>query len=92
MPNLPTIAEQGLKDYEALQWFGLFTAKGTPKPIIDKIHREMAKGLNSPNMKQQLASQGAEPSVNTPTEFAAFIKEEAAKWTAVAKAAKIEPE
>jgi tripartite-type tricarboxylate transporter receptor subunit TctC len=92
MSNLPTIEEQGLKDYEALQWFGLFTAKGTPKPIVDKIQQEMARGLNSPKMKQQLASQGAEPSTNTSAEFAAFIKDEAAKWTAVAKAAKIEPE
>ena len=92
MPNVPTIAEQGLSGYEALQWFGLFTPKGTPKPIIDKIQQEMVKGLNSPKIKQQLAAQGAEPSTNTPAEFAAFLKEEGAKWAAVAKSANIEPE
>ena len=92
MPDLPTIAEQGLTGYEALQWFGLFTPKGTPKPIVDKIQQEMVRGLNSPKMKQQLAIQGAEPSTNTPAEFTAFLKEEGAKWAAVAKSAKIEPE
>jgi tripartite-type tricarboxylate transporter receptor subunit TctC len=92
MPNLPTIAEQGLRGYEALQWFGLFAPKGTPKPIIDKIQQEMARGLNSPKMKQQLAAQGAEPSTNTPAEFAAFLADEGTKWAAVAKSANIQPE
>jgi tripartite-type tricarboxylate transporter receptor subunit TctC len=92
MPNVPTIAEQGLSGYEALQWFGLFAPKGTPKPIIDKIQQEMARGLNSPKMKQQLAIQGAEPSTNTPTEYAAFLKQEGEKWAAVAKSANIQPE
>ena len=73
MPNLPTIAEQGLTGFEALQWFGLFAPKGTPKPIVDKIQQEMVRGLNSPKMKQQLAIQGAEPSTNTSAEFAAFL-------------------
>ena len=92
MPSVPTIAEQGLKGYEALQWFGLFAPKGTPKPIVDKVQQEMVRGLNSPKMKQQLATQGAEPSTSTPAEFAAFLKEEGAKWAMVAKSAKIEPE
>jgi tripartite-type tricarboxylate transporter receptor subunit TctC len=92
MPNLPTIDEQGLRGYEALQWFGLFAPKGTPKPIIDKIQQEMARGLNSPKMKQQLAAQGAEPSTNTPAEFAAFLTDEGTKWAAVAKSANIQPE
>ena len=89
--TIPTIAEQGIKDFEALQWFAYFAPKGTPKAIVDKIQREMAKGLNSPKMKQQLALQGAQPGGNTPAEFAAFLKAESDKWAAVAKAAKIEP-
>jgi tripartite-type tricarboxylate transporter receptor subunit TctC len=92
MPNLPTVAEQGLPGYEALQWFGLFAPKGTPRPIIEKIQKEMVRGLNSPKIKEQLAAQGAEPSTNTPEEFAAFLKEEGTKWAAVAKSANIEPE
>ena len=92
MPNLPTIAEQGLKGYEALQWFGLLAPKGTPAPIIAKLHVEVSKGLRSPKVKEQLALQGAEPGGNTPAEFAAFLKAEHEKWSAVAKAAKIMPQ
>jgi tripartite-type tricarboxylate transporter receptor subunit TctC len=92
MEKVPTIAEQGQKGYEALQWFAFFAPKGTPSAIVDKIQREMAKGLNSPKVKQSLARQGAEPGGNTPTEFAAFLKLESQKWAAVAKAAKIEPQ
>jgi tripartite-type tricarboxylate transporter receptor subunit TctC len=91
MEKVPTIAEQGLKGYEALQWFAFFAPKGTPKAIVDKIQQQMAKGLKSPKIKQQLALQGAEPGGNTPAEFAAFLKAESDKWAAVAKAAKIEP-
>jgi tripartite-type tricarboxylate transporter receptor subunit TctC len=92
MDAVPTIAEQGLKGYEALQWFAFFAPKGTPKAIVEKIQREMAKGLHSPKVKQQLAIQGAEPGGNTPVEFAAFLKAESDKWAAVAKAAKIVPQ
>jgi tripartite-type tricarboxylate transporter receptor subunit TctC len=90
--TVPTIAEQGLKGYEALQWFAFFAPKGTPKAIVDKIQQQMAKGLKSPKVKQQLALQGAEPGGNTPAEFAAFLKAESDKWATVAKAAKIEPQ
>jgi tripartite-type tricarboxylate transporter receptor subunit TctC len=92
VPAVPTIAEQGIKGYEALQWFAFFAPKGTPKPIVDKIQQEMAKGLRSPKIKQLLALQGAEPGGNTPAEFAVFLKAESEKWAAVAKAAKIEPQ
>lgn len=91
MPQVPTIAEQGVNGYDALQWFSLVAPKGTPRAIVDKIQTEMARGLRSPRMKQQLALQGAEPGGNSPAEFAAFLKAETDKWTAVAKAAKIEP-
>lgn len=92
MKQLPTVAEQGLPGFEALQWFGLLAPKGTPQPIIAKLHAEVAKGLRLPKIKQQLAEQGAEPGGNTPAEFAAFLKEENDRWLAVAKAAKIEPQ
>lgn len=92
MKQLPTVAEQGLPGFEALQWFGLLAPKGTPQPIIAKLHAEVAKGLRLPKIKQQLAEQGAEPGGNTPAEFAAFLKKENDRWLAVAKAAKIEPQ
>jgi tripartite-type tricarboxylate transporter receptor subunit TctC len=89
---IPTIAEQGLKDFEALQWFAILAPKRTPQAIVDKIQQEMARGLRTPKIKQQLALQGASPGGNTPTEFAAFLKEETSKWSAVAKAANIQPQ
>lgn len=91
LPKIPTIAEQGLPGFEALQWFGFFAPAGTPKAIVDKIQKEMAKGLNSPKIKQRLALESAEPGGDSPAEFAAFLKEESAKWAAVAKAAHIQP-
>lgn len=91
LPAVPTIAEQGVTGYDALQWFAYLAPKGTPKAIVEKIQQEMARGLRSPKMKEQLALQGAEPGGNTPAEFAAFLKAESSKWAAVAKAAKIEP-
>jgi tripartite-type tricarboxylate transporter receptor subunit TctC len=91
MDNIPTIAEQGMPGYAALQWFGVFAPAGTPQPIVDRLQREIAKGLSQPQTKQRLAHQGAEPGGNTPAEFAAFLKQETEKWTAVAKAAKITP-
>jgi tripartite-type tricarboxylate transporter receptor subunit TctC len=92
MAKVPTIAEQGLKGYEALQWFAFFAPKGTPPVIVEKIQREMFKGLNKPAMREQLARQGARPGGNTPAEFATFLKEESDKWAAVAKAANIVPQ
>jgi tripartite-type tricarboxylate transporter receptor subunit TctC len=90
--TIPTIAEQGLKDFEALQWFAILAPRRTPQAIVDKLQQEMARGLQTPRIKQQLALQGASPGGNTPTEFAGFLKEETAKWAAVAKAANIQPQ
>jgi tripartite-type tricarboxylate transporter receptor subunit TctC len=92
LPEIPTVAEQGLPGFEALQWFGVLAPAGTPKPIIDKLQQTIAKGLRTEKMKEQLARQGADPGGNTPEEFGRFLKDESAKWAAVAKAAHIEPQ
>jgi tripartite-type tricarboxylate transporter receptor subunit TctC len=92
LPDVPTSAEQGMPQFDMAPFYAVFAPKGTPKPIIDRIQQEMAKGFNSPKLKQQLAAQGAEPSTNTPAEFAAFLQQEGAKWAAVAKSANIQPE
>jgi tripartite-type tricarboxylate transporter receptor subunit TctC len=92
LPDVPTIAEQGLPGFEALQWFGVLAPAGTPKPILDKLQQTIAKALKTDTMKEQLARQGAEPGGNTPEEFAKFLNDESEKWAAVAKAAHIEPQ
>ena len=92
LPDVPTVAEAGIANYEALQWYGLLAPAGTPAPIITRLHAETAKAVRSAEMKERLAADGADPVANTPAEFAAHIKEEMRKWAEVARAAKIEPQ
>ena len=92
LPDIPTVAEAGIANYEALQWYGLLAPAGTPAPIIARLHAETAKAVRSAEMKERLAADGADPVGNTPAEFAAHIKEEMRKWAEVARAAKIEPQ
>jgi len=92
MPDVPTIDEAGLPKYEALQWFGVLAPAGTPPAVVNLLQTKIAEGLQTPEMKARLAADGAEAVVSTPAEFGALIKAEIAKWTAVAKAANIQPE
>jgi tripartite-type tricarboxylate transporter receptor subunit TctC len=90
MANVLPIAEVGLPGYEATQWYGLVAPAGTPPDIIARIHAEALKALKSQDVKDKLATDGAEPVGSTPAEFATHIKDELEKWTKVAKAAGIE--
>jgi len=92
MPNVPTIDESGVPRYEALQWFGILAPAGTPEAILDLLQTKIAEGFRMPEMKARLAADGAEAVVSKPNEFAALIKAEIEKWTALAKAANIQPE
>jgi tripartite-type tricarboxylate transporter receptor subunit TctC len=92
LPDIPPIAEVGVPDYEATQWYGLVAPAGTPPEIITRLHAEATQALKTQEMKDKLAGDGAEPVGTTPAEFAAHIKAELAKWTSVARAAKIEPQ
>ena len=92
MPNVPTIAESGVPKYEALQWFGVLAPAGTPAPIVNLLQTKIAEGMKSAEMKARLAHDGAEGVGSTPAAFAALINDEIEKWTAVAKAANIQPE
>src|SRR5688572_23173554 len=92
MPDIPAIAEAGVPGYDAVQWYGFLAPAGTPQPILAQIHAEAMKALNSAEMKEKLASDGAEPAPSTPEAFAAHIRNEIEKWRKVAKAAGIEPQ
>ena len=92
LPTVLPIAEAGVPGYEATQWYGLLAPAGTPPEIIQRIHAEAVKALKAPDVKEKLATDGAEPVGSTPAEFAAHIKNELDKWTKVAKAAGIEPQ
>jgi tripartite-type tricarboxylate transporter receptor subunit TctC len=87
LPEVPTMAEAGLPGVEVTSWNGVLVPAGTPSAIVAKLNREMVRILNSTEMKERMASQGAEAAGNTPEEFGAFIKSEIAKWGKVVKAA-----
>ncbi len=85
VPDVPTMIEAGIRDHEALQWNGFFAPARTPQPILDRLHRDVVRALGEPDVRQRLESEGAVAVGNTPAEFAAFFRVEAAKWADVAK-------
>jgi tripartite-type tricarboxylate transporter receptor subunit TctC len=80
LPGVPTAAEAGLPSFDVTTWYGILAPAGTPRPIVDRLNREIVAVMNSDDMKQKLANQGTEVRTSTPDEFAAYIKEEIAKW------------
>lgn len=84
--DVPTMEEAaGLKGFDATAWFGLLAPAGTPREIVEKIHRDVAKILAAPEMRERFAAQGALAVGDTPEQFAAFIRSEIDKWTKVVK-------
>jgi tripartite-type tricarboxylate transporter receptor subunit TctC len=92
LPDVPTVMEAGIAQYVSLQWYGLLAPAGTPPAVIQTINREMVKALQSKDIKDKLASEGAEPAGSTPAEFANLIKNDFDKWSKVAKSSGIEPQ
>jgi tripartite-type tricarboxylate transporter receptor subunit TctC len=91
-PDLPTLAESGFPGFDVTSWYGIVAPAGTPSQVIDRLHSEMTKALNEPDVREKLAGLGAEPVGNTPAEFAATIRSETAKWSKIVKDAKITAE
>jgi tripartite-type tricarboxylate transporter receptor subunit TctC len=85
-PDLPTMAEAGLPGFDISTWFGLLAPAGTPKAVIAKLNAGVTQILNSPEMRERLTAQGAEPAPTSPDEFAAFIRSEIAKYARIVKA------
>ncbi len=83
LPELPTMKEAGLENFEVPMWTGLFAPAGTPAPIIDKLYNEISVIFKSDFVKERLASMGYEPGALTPAEFAKLQKAELEKWTKV---------
>jgi tripartite-type tricarboxylate transporter receptor subunit TctC len=84
-PDLPTMAEAGVPDYELIGWNGLMAPRGTPPEIVARLHEQVALALRRPDMVQQFATLGAEPVGNTPAEFAVFLAAEMSRWGAIIK-------
>lgn len=92
LPSVPTVAEAGVPGYESIQWYGLLAPAGTPSEIIKRIQAEVVVALRTPEVREKLATDGAEPIGSTPDEFAAVIRDELQKWSRVAKESGIEPQ
>jgi tripartite-type tricarboxylate transporter receptor subunit TctC len=86
MPDVPTLIESGVKNFESTVWVGMAATGGTPQPVIRKLHDELIRALQAPDMQARLAPLGAEPVGSTPEQFAALIKEDVARWAQVVKA------
>jgi tripartite-type tricarboxylate transporter receptor subunit TctC len=89
LPDVPTMAEDGIPDQEAETINGLLAPAGTPDDIIARINRDTVAALSMPDVRERLAALGFEPAVSTPAEFGARIKSEIAKWDKVVRAAHI---
>ncbi len=86
VPELPTMVEAGVADFEALAWNGLLVPAKTPRDIVSKLHAEVVKDLKLPEVQDRIAALGFEAVGNTPQAFAIFLKSELEKWARVAKA------
>jgi tripartite-type tricarboxylate transporter receptor subunit TctC len=80
LPEVPTVAEAGLRDFEVTTWYGVLAPAGTPKNIVTRLNTELVKIMHSPELKEKLAATGTDPLTSTPEEFAAYIQREIAKW------------
>ena len=92
LPDVPTIAEAGLPDFDGGSWQGIVMPAGTPREIVDTVSGELVKILHAPDMKEKVVGMGGIALGTTPAEFTAFMKEEVAKWGKVAKAANVSTE
>ena len=80
LPDVPTVAEAGLRNFEVTTWYGVLAPAGTPRNVINRLNGELLKIMHSAELKEKLAATGTEPLTSTPEEFADYIKREIAKW------------
>lgn len=90
LPNVPTIAEQGIKGYDFPIWHGIFAPKGVPAKIVKDINREAVRALQTPDLRDRFAKLGFVVIGNTPEEFAAFVRQEIEKYRKIVKESGIE--
>ena len=85
MPDLPTVAESGVPNFDVRVWFGVFLPAGAPRAIVTTLNERIRKIVAAPDVRQRLIEQGADPVTDTPEEFGAYVKTELARWTKVVK-------
>lgn len=89
LPDVPTIAEQGVKGFESGTWQGILAPAGTPQAVVDKLQAELTRIIRSPEVRSRLTAQGAEVYTMTPTEFKGFFKKERKHWANVVAEGKV---
>ena len=89
LPDVPTLTEAGVSGYEATNWWGILAPAGTPQPVVDRLHKELAVVVTSAETKRRFETEGAEALQMSPTEFGKFMAAETAKWARVVKEAGI---
>ncbi|MBI3043062.1 MAG: tripartite tricarboxylate transporter substrate binding protein [Betaproteobacteria bacterium] len=89
LPDVPTVAESGVPDYEYATWYGLLAPAGTPRPIVDKLNTATVAALNSPELRRIFVAQGLNARPTTVVQFTKYIDSEIKKWSAVVRAANI---
>lgn len=85
LPNVPTVAESGVKDYEAVNWYGVMMPAGVSRDLVAKVHSDLVRILKLPDVQERFKGEGGDIVANTPEEFAAFIRRDVPKWSKVVK-------
>src|SRR3954462_11240412 len=91
LPDVPTIQEAGIKDFETVAWFGIVAPAGTPRPVLARLNAEVLKAMQLPDVNKRLLDSGSTIIGNTPEEADKFLRDEVAKWGTVVKAAHVTP-
>jgi tripartite-type tricarboxylate transporter receptor subunit TctC len=89
VPEVPTVAEAGLNDFEVTTWYGVLAPAGTPRPIVARLNAELVKIMHSPDTRERLAAMATDPLTSTPEEFSAYLWQEIAKWAEVVRKANL---
>src|SRR5690606_31958788 len=92
LPDVPTIAEAGVAGYEATSWYGVVTAAGTPKAVVDRIDQAIRAGIKRPEVRDKMLSQGMDPLEMGSEEFGRFLQTEITKWAGIIARADIRAE
>jgi tripartite-type tricarboxylate transporter receptor subunit TctC len=92
LPDVPTFNELGVKDVEAMGWFGFFAPAKTPKPIVDALNAAINKALQSPDVAEKLSKLGMDPATGTPEQFATIVVNDYNKWGPIVKASGFKPD
>jgi tripartite-type tricarboxylate transporter receptor subunit TctC len=85
LPELPTIMESGVPNFDVSSWFGVFLPAGTPKAIVTKMNAEVRRIVAAPDVKKRLIDLGADPETTTPEQFAEYVRSERTRWAKVVK-------